>query len=340
MASVAWHKPRGLSGERCTWWRNRSREEAALPSAAMHCRGARAIKIDIVLYYYKADSKCCGNDLRRPISHPELKESGSTGSRLSSMKVISHESSWPPSLDVLFSRAPVCPVNAELGYLPACLPAWLSRLCPEIAITPAITVIDYIRTRDSIVGGHQGSGKEAEIPKRREERSRSGFGGRRPLKKSTVQFFNKSRSHLLSIPRDDSYRADTKISAGHRWYPVMTPLLLAGRRLRYMHRKTEKEYRKRLSSPEVKEEALPWAIEGAGGKERRGGSRAEERHGNFSGAAPPYKALLIAKIVDETFLVDSIEENSSTLTKIHLIWKKNSLSRKKGLIEELLQFYE
>lgn len=38
------------------------------------------------------------------------------------------------------------------------------------------------------------------------------------------------------FPRDDSYRADTKISAGHRWYPVMTPLLLAGRRLRYMHR--------------------------------------------------------------------------------------------------------
>lgn len=51
-----------------------------------------------------------------------------------------------------------------------------------------------------------------------------------------VYLREKSRSHLLSIPRDDSYRADTKISAGHRpWYPVMTPLLLAGRRLRYMH---------------------------------------------------------------------------------------------------------
>lgn len=50
-----------------------------------------------------------------------------------------------------------------------------------------VSSIPSAGTGDSIVGGHQGSGKEAGIPKRREERSRSGFGGRRPLKKSTVQ---------------------------------------------------------------------------------------------------------------------------------------------------------
>lgn len=72
----------------------------------------------------------------------------------------------------------------------------------------------------------------------------------------------------------------------------------------------------RRKSPEVKEEALPWAIEGVGGEGRKGGVKGEgKRHGNFSGATSPYRALLIVKIVDEAFLVDLIEENSSTLTE-------------------------
>lgn len=60
-------------------------------------------------------------------------------------------------------------------------------LSHSLAFEVPVSSIPSAGTEDSIVGGHQGSGKEAGIPKRREERSRSGFGGRRPLKKSTVQ---------------------------------------------------------------------------------------------------------------------------------------------------------